>query len=154
MKSRSALTLTLLVALLIASSLLYGCGNATPSTATVLFQPNGHTQTGISADTPVTFQVMVKAADTTPIPYAKVKIYGSFAVPRANARYQFYRYAADVTPNEAVDSGFEVQTDKAGVYSFSIIIPSLVSGLPNTFSDTIQGFSGGATIGEMTVSVQ
>ena len=148
---------SLLVLVLIASPvvLLEGCGdkksqNTLPDKSTITISPD-HSQTGISADTPVNFTVVTLYSDGSPMPNAIVKISGSFAAPRNNPHYQFYLYPDGLnnpSGNTPIDSGFTIQTDDSGSYMFSVVI-LLASGL---FSDTIVGTSG-TTIGSAAIAV-
>lgn len=128
-----------------------GCGKeiTAPDRATISIGPS-HTQTGIAADTPVNFTVVVRYPDGTPMPNAVVKISGAFAVPRATPHYQFYYYpdALDNPPNLPVDSGFLIQTGDDGSYMFSVEI----NASNGTFADSIVGTSG-TTIGSATIAV-
>ena len=126
--------LLLIVAMTLSAS---GCGNddAAPQGAVITVSPPDFSIASIAGDTPVNFKVTVTYSDGTPIPSAVLEISGPMAEPRVPAHYQLCYYPDGVTP---VDSGFKAQTDKFGVYSFSII----VYGSGNTFSDNISIFSG------------
>lgn len=128
-----------------------GCGKEITASdgSTITISPD-HTQTGIAADTPVNFTVVVRYKDGTLMPNAVVKISGAFAVPRATPHYQFYFYpdAVDNPSNIAVDSGFLIQTGDNGSYMFSVEINSS----NGTFADSIVGTSGTA-IGSAAIAV-
>lgn len=135
------------IALTIIAQACGGNSDVTSANSTIKFNPSGHTQTGIAADTCVNFDVMVFYSDGTPRPKAFVTMYGPFAEPRNAARYQFYlnpncNFAG--AGNQKVDSGFQVQTNDQGIYSFSINIYATVGGLTNTFADSIEAHSGTA----------
>ena len=122
------------------------CGNnkSVPDGATMTIDPSTVTLKGITGDTPINFRVIVRYADGTPIPYAQVHITGAFAEPVVGALYQFYYYPdGTLNPqgNSPVDSGFNGQTGKDGVYEFSVE----VYGPASTFSDDIHASSGTAS---------
>ena len=171
MKNINKLFLLILAFILVSSALLLACGKKkenAPDGSTITFNPLGHTQTGISAPTCVTFDVTVRYSDGTPMPNAIVTIFGPFAEPRntanSSARYQFYAFGnCDLNPagNVPVASGFEVQTNDSGLYTFSANIFDLVTlttptgtlTAPNVFADTIEAHSGQA-FGSAEIAVQ
>lgn len=132
---RASVTALLLIIVLILSASSCGNDDAAPQGALITVSPLAFTIAGIAANTTVNFKVTVTYSDGTPIPSAILEISGPMAVPRANAHYQFYYFPDGATP---VSSGFRAQTDKFGVYSFSII----VYGPGNIFNDSISIFSG------------
>lgn len=147
-----------LLVLIGAVIMLGSCGDnkAAPDGATIMFIEQGISLKGLTADTPVNLDLVLRAADGTPLPNTDVKITGTYAVPSPAGSYQFYYYpGATTVSNTAVDSGFTAQTDKNGVYSFSILVYQFASGgtTTNTFTDTIQAISGTAA-GSISLSVQ
>jgi len=171
MKNTNKLFLLILAFILVLSALLLACGKrkeGAPDGSTITFNPASHSQSGIAAPTCATFDVTVRYSDGTPMPNAIVTIYGPFAEPRntanANARYQFFAYGnCDLNPggNIPVDSGFQVQTNDSGIYTFSANIFDIVTQTtptgtltaPNVFSDTIEAHSGQA-FGSAAIEVQ
>jgi hypothetical protein len=146
--------LPVLILLLILPLFVFnGCGNdsfnSIPDGSKISVGPD-HSQTGIAADTTVNYTIVAIYSDGTPIPNARVKVSGSFAVPRANPHYQFYLYPdgpANLT-NVTVDSGFFVRTGDDGTYMFS----ALISAASGSFSDSIICTSGTA-IGTAQIEV-
>nr|MDA8101248.1 hypothetical protein [Nitrospiraceae bacterium] len=114
-----------------------------PDGSTLSVDPVSTTLTNVTVDTAVDFKVIARYADGSPIPYAKVKIEGSFAAPNAVNAYQFYYYpgGAKNPNNVAVDSGFTGQTDEFGIYRFS----ANVFGSATGFNDDINISSGTAS---------
>jgi len=146
MKSTTNLKLVLVLALLIVSViLLQSCGNDTsvPDGSTLTISPSSVSQANVTFDAIHNFTVRARYQDGTPIPYAMIHISGSFAVPVSDPRYQFYYYPegpAKAGGNTLVDSGFDGQTDKYGVYVFSIVVYA-----DKAFKDDINFNSGTAT---------
>lgn len=139
--------------LIVITIMLQACGEKKDGTdgSTIKFNPTAHSQSGIAADTCVNFDVIVLYSDSTPRPKAFVTLFGPFAEPRNIAdqspRYQFYLFPnceLSGTVNQKVDSGFQVETNDQGIYSFSVNIYSTVSGSINTFKDEIEAHSGTA----------
>jgi hypothetical protein len=135
---------------------LQGCGSGSrletaPDGSTITFNPDGHSQTGISAPTCATFALTIRYPDGTPFPKGVVQIFGPFAQPRASAHYQFYS-SANCPAGAEINSGFQGQTDVKGEYYFSALIYDVVSvttstgtiTVPNTFTDNIEAHSGTA----------
>lgn len=134
---------------------LQGCGKddkhptSVPDGSIITVNPAATTMT-IAATTSVDFSVSVKDKDGIPINKVPLRISGPFAEPRnatnTTARYQFYRFPGgeNNTSNVKVDSGFIAETDSYGTYNFSITIYGTVGGVPNTFTDTIDVYSGTA----------
>jgi len=139
--------------------LIDGCGSknsAAPNGATITINPSTLSLTNPYEYGDVTefYSAVVKYSDGTPIPYTGVIVTGSFAVPVVSTelftspRYQFYNSA-----NMPVNNGFEGETDKNGVFQFSILIYSevtLTAGgplFPNIFTDNILVTSGTAQAG-------
>jgi hypothetical protein len=116
-----------------------GCGSSSaPAASTITFNPSSWSYS-IAGDTCAEFAVLVKYSDGTPMNNADVTIYGGFAFPRTPTHYQFYLGPNCIAGGSAaVNSGFTVQTDNYGVYSFS----ALVSFASGTFSDKIDAYSG------------
>lgn len=114
-------------------------GNDAPPESTITINPSSISVTGLSGDTTFNLTVIVKDSKGNPINNAQVTISGPFAAPRVPARYQFYNQPNGVGP---VNSSFTGQTNEFGTYSFSIIIPALVGGVANAFTDNIQVSSG------------
>lgn len=109
---------------------------------------------GISADTCANINAAVFYPDGKPMPKACINVSGSFAFPRntavTNPRYQFYYYPdCNVVANNAVDSGFNAQTDDSGVYSFS----ALISFGTGTFKDEIFVRSG-VNVNSIEIGIQ
>jgi len=137
----------LITALLLISSVfvLSGCGNTSgiPDGSTITVGPD-FKQTGVAFfAVPVDYTVVVRYADKTPIPNAKVNIAGHYATTSTffPGVYQFYRFADPNSPtNVAVNSPFDVVTDDNGEYTFSV----LISAFSGTFADTIEARSGTA----------
>jgi|WetSurSiteA1Bulk_404760.scaffolds.fasta_scaffold63761_2 hypothetical protein len=142
---------------------LQGCGDAHPTSvpdgSTITVSPSGLTST-ITANISQDFSVTVKDESGSPINKAQVRITGAFAEPRnstnTNPRYQFYSFLGGENTvgngNIPVDSGFTGETDRYGVYNFSITIYGTVGGLPNTFTDIINIHSGTA-FGSVSLSI-
>jgi hypothetical protein len=153
--------MALLMMILLASPvfLLPGCGNndAASDGATIVINPSSSTAT-ISADTTFNYTVTVRYSDGKPYPKAIVHISGPFAAPRnvagSNPRYQFYYGPGGLlgTNPLPVNSGFDAQTDDYGNYQFSIVVPGLVGGAKNTFTDTID-VSSGSALGTIALSI-
>lgn len=151
--------ISILVLVLIASPIivLEGCGsnNSATDRSTILVNP-ASVSPSISADMIQDFTVTVRYSDGTPYPKAVLYISGPFAQPRnatnTNPHYQFYYGPGGnlAAGNIPVNSPFKAQTDDYGNYQFSILIPDpvLINGVmgPNTFSDTIDIFSGSALV--------
>ncbi len=159
------LTHIVVVAFVLASFAFFdGCGSkdkleTAPDGSTIVFSPEP-ASFAITADTCVNLNVILRYPDGTPFPHGVVIISGSFAAPRNVAgdspRYQFYSGPQCNLPGGTgvpVDSGFQGQTDVKGVYSFSALVPALVTittstGLTyqqdNAFSDTLVARSGTA----------
>ncbi len=139
--------------------LIQGCGtsgsrecDAAPDLSTISIAP-----TSISWDTggsglssPITdnWKVTVLYPDGTPMPYACLNIYGSLAVPRTPAAYQFQNGASWTGPT-AVNSGFRARTDVSGQYTFS----TLITAMSATWKDNIF-VSSGANEGFATYEVK
>jgi hypothetical protein len=130
-----------------AAILLQNCGNnkAVPDGSTITVDPSSQS-IKVLEDTPFNFTVTVRYADGTPIPYAIVHISGAFAASATytNPLYQFYYYPDGLNNpdgNRQVDSGYDAQTNKYGVYQFSIV----VFGPSSTFTDSIYVTSGSAS---------
>lgn len=130
MKLTARLFSVLVLAFLISPIILFqGCGDnkniPDGSTITILPETVDLTDLGGLGETVVDFKVVVRYADGTPIPYANLVITGKFAIPSPTATYQFYwdsggdQFNASPIP---VDNGFKPQTDKNGVYDFSIVV--------------------------------
>jgi len=157
MKLTAKLPLVLFSALLLI--LFQSCGKNDSATdgATITISPSA--VTFILADT-TTFDLTatVRYKDGTPYPKAVLTITGSFAQPRnatnTTPRYQFYNNAnGELNPNSIkVDSGFTAQADDYGNYHFSITVYGLVGGVKNTFTDSINIYSGSA-FGTVAVSI-
>jgi|GEM_PF-6996241 len=160
--NRRTYAITFLVILGAFLLLIQGCGSknsAAPDGSTITINPASISATNIYlyGDVIQDYSVVVKYSDGTPIPYAGVTVAGSFAVPVASsagpnaaARYQFYALpGANANPsNVPENNGFVGETDKNGVYQFSIQIYSEVTLtgvlVPNAFTDTILVTSGTA----------
>ncbi len=136
----------LILALLISPVImLQGCGKneSVSDKSTITINPSAVTMKNPPSDTVVDFQVVVKYSDGTPTPYANIYISGAFAVPVTGALYQFYYYpngTQNPNGNAAVNSGFNAQTDKYGVYDFSVVITG------SAFKDTVYVTSGTAAV--------
>jgi hypothetical protein len=146
MKSTAKLKLVIALALLISlATLLQSCGkdNTIPDGSALIINPSAVTLNNVPTDTAQNFTVVARAEDGTPIPYARIHISGSFGEPFSPAQYQFYYYPDGTwrpEGNRVVDSGFIGQTDKSGVYTFSIVVFG-----GTVFDDTIYLNSGTAT---------
>lgn len=142
----------LILALLISPVImLQGCGKneSVPDKSTITINPNSVSMRNPPSDTVVDFKVVVKYSDGTPTPYANIHITGAFAEPITGAVYQFYYYPGGTqnpNGNAAVNSGFNAQTDKYGVYDFSIGVTG------SAFNDTIY-VSSGSAVGTSTLAV-
>jgi hypothetical protein len=154
MKFTAKLPLVSVLALLMIPVLFFtGCGKneGVPDQSKITIDPVSVSLQNIVGDTIQNYNVIVRYADGTPIPYAKIHISGAFAMPASAAMYQFYYYP-DGTQNPAgnatVDSGFDAQTDKFGVYTFSIV----VFGPGSAFKDTLN-ITSGTTSGSSTLSL-
>jgi hypothetical protein len=119
--------------------LFQGCGDneSAPDGSTITIDPSSVSLNN-PGETVVDLKAIVRYPDGTPMPYANVIISGGFAIPSTAGLYQFYwgpngNLSATPIP---VDSGFLAQTNKYGVYDFSIV----VFGFP--FKDTIRVTSG------------
>ena len=153
MKLTSRLFSVLVLAFLIAPIVLVqGCGDTKSATdgSTITISPESVALKN-AGETVVNLKVIVRYPDGTPMPYANVIISGGFAMPSTAALYQFYWFPdgnlnADTTKIIPVDSGFLAQTDKYGVYDFSIV----VFGSP--FDDTIYVTSG-TSVGTATIAL-
>ena len=135
----------LLVLLICQVSLFQGCGDhsSVPDGSILVFDPASVTFKGIPGDTAQNFRVIARYPDETPIPYARIRIYGQFAAPAPGALYQFYWYPNGTQqPNVAIDSGYEAQTNEYGVAEFSIEITAGTS----SFEDTLYAVSGTASV--------
>jgi hypothetical protein len=141
MKLRVKLPMILCFALPIILAILFqGCGNntdTTPAGSTITFNPTGFTYSAPATICLSPINVIVRYPDGAPIPKANVTISGGFAVPNVDpvtvsgsGLYQFY--SAPNCSGVAVDSGFQAKTDDTGVYSFSVVIPGLITGLTST----------------------
>ena len=143
LKKKFVLFLTVLTSALIVG--VGGCGRTdiAPDGSTITITPTSMTLKNTTSDTSNDFTVIVRYPDDKPIPYAKVKISGGFAAPNKGATYQFYYYTGGSanTGNAAVDSGFIGQTDKMGIYKFSVVVYGASTG----FDDTIMVESGTAS---------
>jgi hypothetical protein len=143
------------------SILLHGCGNKTditPDGSTIEFSPTSYTIKSPATICLSPINVTVRYLDSTPHPRAVVAISGGFAVPNVDATmvsgaglYQFY--SAPNCSGVPVDSGFQVKTDDNGVYSFSAVIPGLITEITptgalfvviNSFTDKLVATSGTA----------
>jgi hypothetical protein len=143
MKPTARLFSALVLASLIAPIFLFqGCGDNKniPDGSTITISPSTVTL-NISGPTVVELKVVARYADGTPIPYANMVITGGFAAPAAANAYQFYyNPGGDVVASPIpVNSGFMSQTDKSGVYDFSIVVFGTVA-----VTDTIFATSGTA----------
>ena len=127
-----------------------GCGLkkddcAAPDGSTITISPETSTWetsgNGFTQDVQNEWTVKVIYPDATPMPYACVRIWGSLAVPNGYGAYQFQYYSASTVPNTAVDSGFTIQTDEFGQYTFSTLIPAGTG----PFFDTLYFQSGAST---------
>ena len=141
MKLRVKLPMIFVLALPIILVILFqGCGkktDTTPAGSTITFNPTDFTISSPATICLSPINVIVRYSDGTPIPKALVTISGGFAVPNVDATmvtgsglYQFYS-----VPNcggIAVDSVFQAKTDDTGVYSFSAVIPGLITGITST----------------------
>ena len=152
MKSTAKLKLVIALALLISvATLLQSCGkeNTIPDGSALIINPSAVTLNNVPTDTPQNFTVVARYQDGIPIPYARIHISGSFGVPFVPSQYQFYYYPDGTwnpDGNVAVDSGFTGQTDKYGVYTFSIVVFG-----GTVFDDTIY-FNSGTATASVTVS--
>jgi hypothetical protein len=146
MKSTAKLKLIIALALLISlAALLQSCGkdNSIPDRSALIINPSSVTLSNVPTDATQNFTVVARYEDGTPIPYARIHISGTFGVPFNPAQYQFYYYPDGTSRPEgnlAVNSGFIGQTDKFGVYTFSIVVFG-----GTAFDDTIYLDSGTAT---------
>ncbi len=142
-KKRQIALMTLLF-VLSGVMLIQGCGTSGSREceeatfgSTVSINPTSISWTGLSGPTTDTWKVTVLYPDGTPMPYACLNIFGSLAVPRVPARYQFQAGAAWASPTP-VNSGFKARTDVSGQYMFS----TLISDVTVTWTDTIYAESG------------
>lgn len=135
-------TIIFIVSVFSLFSLSCGKNITAPDGSTITINPTTITFKNITSDTIADFVVTVRYPDGEPMPYAKVRISGAFAVPNAVSAYQFYYKAGgtQTVGNPAVDSPFEAQTDEFGTYHFSVVLfGNLV------FNDTIYVTSGSAS---------
>lgn len=133
---------SILSALVLVVLLSLACGTkleTLPDGSTITFDPASATFNNITSDTVQNFTVIARYPDATPIPYAVIEITGPFAVPNGMGLYQFYYYAngTQTANNPAVDSGFKIQTDASGRYTFSVVMFAT-----SVFKDTIRAASG------------
>ena len=104
-----------------------GCGDtfdALPDGSTITINPESASFNNITSDTIQNFTIVARYPDETPIPYALIKVHGPFAIPNSMGLYQFYYYpnGTQTLGNLTVDSGFKVQTDASGTYTFSVVV--------------------------------
>ena len=150
MKLTARLFSVLVLAFLLAPFALYqGCGNNKniPDGSTITITPSSVSLTNVGEQV-VNFKVVVRYLDGSPVPYANLVVTGGFALPAATAAYQFYWYpGGNLVTNTLVDNGFKPQTDKSGVYDFSIVVFGTTA-----FDDTIY-VSSGSVVGSATLAM-
>jgi hypothetical protein len=150
MKHTARLFSVLVLAFLFAPVVLFqGCGDNKniPDGSTITITPDTVSLTNVGEQV-VNFKVVVRYADGTPMPYANLVVTGGFASPATTAAYQFYWYpGGNLVTNTMVDNGFKPQTDKSGVYDFSIVVFGTTA-----FSDTIYVTSG-SVVGSSTIAL-
>lgn len=127
--------------------LLAACGDPTVLPSDAKISVNSQTLKNPPSGTSVDFHVVTTYSDGKPMPWAKIRISGTFAEPNSGAVYQFYYYPGGTNvANTPVDSPFQAQTNEFGVYNFSITVDGTV------FKDTVT-VSSGAAIGTGTIEV-
>jgi hypothetical protein len=132
--------------------LLQGCGardrlETAPDGSTITFDPSSISYANIPNDTCVSpINVILRYPDGTPFPKGVLYISGGFAVPNVTGSGLYQFFSAANCSGVAVNSGFRAQTDVKGVYTFSALIPQLVTGTTttNAFTDKLVAVSGTA----------
>lgn len=154
MKYKVKYSSVIVLALLMIQVMLFtGCGSndAIVDRSTITISPATVSIQNIISDAVQNYSVVVRYPDGTPIPFAKIHVSGAFAEPALGAAYQFYFYpdgTQNPNGNVTVDSGFDAETDKFGVYTFSIV----VFGPGATFHDAIN-ITSGTTAGLSTIDL-
>lgn len=132
--------------------LLQGCGasdrlESAPDGSTITFDPSSTDLANIPKDVCVSpVNVILRYPDGTPFPRGVLNISGGFAVPNLSGSGLYQFFSAPNCGGTAVNSGFQAQTDVKGIYSFSILVPALVTGTTttNAFTDKLIAVSGTA----------
>jgi hypothetical protein len=150
--------------------LFHGCGSKNsdaPDGSSITISPSSLTLANINlfGDVIQDYTVTARYADGTPIPDVALSISGSFAFPVITSSgglsspfYQFWNApGGSAGGGQLVNNGFVAETDDSGIFKFSIVIFSEVTGtggalVPSAFTDTINVMSGPA-LGQTTIAV-